>query len=116
MHKNFKMVRILRYFSSRNRLSGHICALLLGLVFWAGPATAGGPVVTDLERITGRFVGPGVTCPQFRLDSGETISLSGLPERKVPKDRTVVLEGRWQSYSTCMQGRDFLVSTLDPTD
>ncbi|MFW2541898.1 hypothetical protein ACN2XU_04590 [Primorskyibacter sp. 2E107] len=69
----------------------------------------------DLAKITGHYVGPGVTCPQFQLDTGETISLSGVQETALQPGTPVVLEGLWQRMSTCMQGRDFrVVDILTP--
>lgn len=70
--------------------------------------------MTQLERITGSFIGTGAPCPQFRLETGETISLSGVYERDLPKATAIVLEGRWQLVSTCMQGREFNVTALVP--
>jgi hypothetical protein len=59
--------------------------------------------------ITGTFLGKGVECPQFRLENGEQISLSGtIPEHQVGDEAT--LTGRWSMISTCMQGREFRVS------
>lgn len=61
-----------------------------------------------LESITGAYTGPGVTCPQFRLDGGETISLSGDHPQMTPGERRT-LTGRWAMNSKCMQGREFRV-------
>lgn len=60
------------------------------------------------DTITGKYIGPGVTCPQFRLDSGETISLSGAHPVLQPGER-LTLTGRWAMNSKCMQGREFRV-------
>jgi hypothetical protein len=50
-----------------------------------------------------------VTCPQFQLDSGEIISLSGRPPELVAGAR-LTLTGRWTFDSNCMQGRDFRIT------
>ena len=61
-----------------------------------------------LETITGQYMGPGVTCPQFRLSSGETVSLSGSYPDLTPGQQ-LTLSGRWAENSKCMQGREFRV-------
>ena len=63
---------------------------------------------SNLETITGILVGQGVECAQFRLETGEQISLSGaVPEGAI--GTLFSLEGRWAMMSSCMQGREFPV-------
>jgi hypothetical protein len=73
--------------------------------------TGSGP---SLERIVGQYVGRGVTCPQFAMDTGETVSLSGVTVRDMEAyaDVKLTLEGTWWEVSTCMQGRDFHVESI----
>ncbi len=66
---------------------------------------ARGPETGD---ITGAYAGQGVECPQFRLDTGETVSLVHMPA-DIKNGETVTLRGRWQLASKCMQGRTFRV-------
>lgn len=99
-------------FTSRLRPSakGHIVAVVLICLvqaFFPGNATAMSPKAIS-ETITGAYVGPGVTCPQFRLTSGETVSLSGAYPELV-EGQTVTLTGLWAIRSKCMQGREFNV-------
>lgn len=68
----------------------------------------------SLERIVGQYAGQGVSCPQFAMDSGETVSLSGVTvsDMKNYTDAKLTLEGTWWQLSTCMQGRDFHVESV----
>ncbi len=61
-----------------------------------------------LDRITGQVIGPGAACPQFRLASGETISLSGAYPGLIPGAEHT-FSGHWMTRSKCMQGREFRV-------
>lgn len=64
------------------------------------------------EIIQGVLIGPGVLCPQFRLDGGEQISLeSALPEG-LAQGVPVRLSGRFLRASRCQQGRAFAVSGI----
>lgn len=87
--------------------------ILFFLVIIAMPGTAGKPDAvaanaTPFETISGYYAGPGVICPLFKLDGGETISLSGdYPE--LAAGQHFVLSGRWAEKSKCMQGREFHV-------
>jgi len=64
-----------------------------------------------LAEITGSYVGPGVECPQFRLEDGETVSLVAMPA-EIETGEPVTLTGRWPMFSKCMQGRTFYVRAL----
>lgn len=68
----------------------------------------------DLE-IDGEVIGPGVECVQFRMASGEQISLQGSPVLQLQPGTPVRLTGVFLRMSTCMQGRTFRVSAAqDP--
>lgn len=64
---------------------------------------------SGLESIVGTFVGAGVLCPQFRLEDGETVSLSGAVPAEITAGTELTLNGRWAFESKCMQGREFRV-------
>ena len=65
-------------------------------------------------EIEGEILGPGVMAPQFRLTSGETISLEALPPGTGPLEpgRRLRLTGRFLRVSRAMQGRGFRVTAL----
>lgn len=69
-------------------------------------------MLSEFEKIRGTYVGPGVTCPQFRLDTGETVSLSALSQPNLKPGDRLILGGRWMAMSTCMQGRDFRIEEI----
>lgn len=83
---------------------------LMGLTLVMAPETgyAGGAVV---ETVSGMLIGPGVECPQFRLDDGEVISLVGAAP---DQPGSYQLTGRWARFSKCMQGRSFQVQAVTP--
>ena len=62
----------------------------------------------SLVSLSGVFVGRGVVCERFKLDDGETISLSG-DYRVTGIDVPAKLNGRWAQISKCQQGREFRV-------
>lgn len=66
------------------------------------------PITPRGEIMSGTFIGPGVTCPQFRLDSGEQVSLSGVTNgmQVGVRYKLDAIEAR---LSKCMQGREFRV-------
>lgn len=68
------------------------------------------------EEIVGHYVGPGVTCPQFELETGETVSLSGIYDKDMSSGVQIRLVGSWSRVSTCMQGREFSVSEVRQSD
>ncbi len=82
------------------------------------PTSSMSKTTEPLEQITGQYAGRGVTCPQFKMDTGETVSLSGVTERDLADytDVKLTLTGAWWRMSTCMQGRDFHVETISVTD
>ena len=63
---------------------------------------------TTASIISGTSVGRGVTCPRFKLQSGETVSLSG-KKRGIRPGKRFKLRGKWAAFSNCMQGRTFVV-------
>ena len=69
------------------------------------------------QQISGTYQGAGVECPQFRLGTGETISLSGvsatsLAALTVAQGQPLILSGRWPGFSKCQQGREFRVFNI----
>ena len=70
-----------------------------------------GPELASGNTITGRVVGGGVECPQFRLQSGETVSLTRMPP-EIENGQVVTLTGSWPMLSKCMQGRTFKVASF----
>lgn len=72
--------------------------------------TAGDPT---FETIRGHYAGRGVTCPQFRLETGETISLAGINNDTLADGVLLIVTGNWQRVSTCMQGRAFRVERIE---
>ena len=83
--------------------------MLLGIAL---AATTGFGAMADDIVIIGVFMGPGAECPQFQMESGETISLSGqVPDHQVGDQGTLV--GRWAMMSKCMQGREFYVTKTE---
>lgn len=62
--------------------------------------------------ITGIYAGIELMCHRLRLDSGETISLTGNVPALEPGE-PVKLSGEWRSIRKCMRGREFRVT--DPS-
>ncbi|SEO23404.1 hypothetical protein SAMN04488103_1164 [Gemmobacter aquatilis] len=71
--------------------------------------------MTDLQEISGFYLGRGVECPQLRLHDGEQISLEGGDFSTVVPGDLVTLTGNFIMVSTCMQGRAFLVAGISET-
>ncbi len=93
-----------------------LAALLSAALFpWLNPAPANAstPMPAD-EIIAGEFLGPGVTCPQLRLNSGEQISLSGGDFRQTAQGTRLKLGGSFVRMSQCMQGCSFVVTAFEP--
>jgi hypothetical protein len=65
------------------------------------------------ETISGLYIGQGVTCPQFRSDTGEQVSLSGRTEGMTVGARYVI-QGSVARQSKCMQGREIRVVSFSP--
>lgn len=62
----------------------------------------------DVELL-GVVMGLGAPCVQFRVDSGETISLHGASPQEFQEGMKLRLSGQWLRISNCMQGRAFRV-------
>lgn len=74
-------------------------------------------VETDMpreERIAGKIIGPGVTCLQFRMKTGEQISLEGAGLRKIVPGTLLHLTGKFARASRYMQGRAFSLRPPPP--
>jgi hypothetical protein len=61
--------------------------------------------------VSGTVAGKGAPCVQFRLSSGETISLQSASPQNYEKGARLRLTGVWLRVSNCMQGRAFRVSS-----
>ena len=71
--------------------------------------------MSDAE-ISGVFLGMGVECPQFMIDSGEQVSLIGKRLDELTTGSKLVLTGQIARVSKCMQGQTFIVSTVTVED
>jgi hypothetical protein len=60
-------------------------------------------------ELKGEVMGLGAPCVQFRIDSGETVSLQGASPQEFQKGMKLSLTGNWLRISNCMQGRAFRV-------
>jgi len=100
----------------------YVAALLVPALAIAGPCPPIDipiTVETDMlqdEHIAGEIIGPGVTCLQFRMDTGEQISLEGSGVRGLAPGTLLHLTGKFARASRCMQGRAFIVSAAAATD
>jgi hypothetical protein len=66
------------------------------------------------DQINGTFLGRGVECPQFRVDTGEHISLRGDGLIPIAKGTPLTLTGQFLRVSPCMQGRTFHITRISP--
>ena len=66
-------------------------------------------VVSEVE-IRGIYLGLGVACPQFMIDSGEQVSLIGKRLDELKVGSRFRLTGLIARGSKCMQGQTFIVS------
>lgn len=76
---------------------------------------ANGGMPSAAAVIEGVSLGPGVECPQFRMDTAEQISLSGVDRGSslAMAGGRFRLSGRWTPMSKCMQGRTFRVTSIE---
>jgi hypothetical protein len=84
-------------------------AITLILALIAGQNAKAAGLNGNIE-ISGTVMGKGAPCVQFRMSSGETISLQGASPLEYKKGDTFKLTGAWLRISSCMQGRAFRVS------
>ncbi len=68
------------------------------------------------SEIRGIFLGMGVECPQFLIDSGEQVSLIGEKLDDLTTGIRFRLNGRIARASKCMQGQTFIVSAVNVED
>lgn len=68
------------------------------------------------SEIRGIFLGLGVECPQFMIDSGEQVSLIGDRLEDLTTGSRFRLTGRIARASKCMQGQTFIVSAVNVED
>ncbi len=98
----------------------HVASAFVAALCSTGGAFAGGlPQPTpeaglQLQEIDGEVIGAGVLCPQFRLLTGETISLESLPPATpaLTPGARLRLSGQFARASRCQQGRAFLVRDI----
>lgn len=71
--------------------------------------------MTNIIAIEGTTLGPGVECSQFRLSTGEQISLTGFGKNHdaAIAGHRLRLSGSWSEMSKCMQGRTFRVLSIE---
>ena len=86
----------------------------LSLLVYFNPSYAE-TIISNLE-IRGIFLGKGVECPQFMIDSGQQVSLIGNSLDQLKTGNTFRLTGRIARVSKCMQGQTFIVSTVTVED
>lgn len=92
------------------------------VLLWAASAHAGGDAGADiLEDETqvmtaptfhGEYIGRGAECPQFRLDSGEQVSLEAADLSDVTPGTRLWVTGEFARISRCMQGRAIIVEDI----
>ena len=96
---------------------------LVGIVLVTALCGVGGALAGGLPQpeaglqpqvIDGEMIGAGVLCPQFRLLTGETISLESLPPAALTPGQRLRLSGQFARASRCQQGRAFLVQDIAP--
>jgi hypothetical protein len=63
--------------------------------------------------LSGTVVGKGTPCVQFRMSTGERISLQSASPQVFKTGMKMRLTGRWLRISNCMQGRAFGVTKHD---
>jgi hypothetical protein len=64
------------------------------------------------DQIAGTYLGPGVECPQFRMTTGEQISLRGDGLDDLTIGAPFQMTGQFLRVSPCMQGRAFHITSL----
>ncbi|MDP3961123.1 MAG: hypothetical protein Q8Q26_13875 [Pseudorhodobacter sp.] len=98
----------------------HVASAFVAALCGVGGAFAGGlPQPTpeaglQPQVIDGEVIGAGVLCPQFRLLSGEAISLESLPPAApaLTPGARLRLSGQFARASRCQQGRAFVVQDI----
>lgn len=84
--------------------------LVLLLAANAGKPQAAEAGLDGSVTLKGEVQGKGAPCVQFRLQSGERISLHGASPQVFKKGMRLSLSGKWMRVSNCMQGRAFRVT------
>jgi hypothetical protein len=84
------------------------------LVFFCVPSYA--ETVMSKAEIRGVYLGLGIECPQFMIDSGEQVSLIGKQLDDLTAGNRFRLTGQIARASKCMQGQTFIVSTVAVAD
>jgi hypothetical protein len=69
-------------------------------------------ILVTQSEISGTFLGAGVECPQFMIDTGEQVSLMGQGLEDIHVGQRLRLTGRIARASRCMQGQAFIVAAI----
>ena len=71
---------------------------------------------SDQTEVKGTLLGLGIDCAQFKIDSGEQISLTGIDLDGRTKGDKLLLKGIFARGSKCMQGRTLIVAIATDQD
>jgi len=66
-----------------------------------------------MSLVKGIYLGPGVECPQFIIDTGEQVSLTGRGLDEFLPGQRLRLTGHVARASNCMQGQTFVVESVE---
>lgn len=83
----------------------------IAIIIWFGQPSHAETLVIQSE-ISGTYLGAGVECPQFMIDTGEQVSLMGQGFEKIEVGQRLRLTGQIARASKCMQGQAFIVTTV----
>lgn len=65
------------------------------------------------EMLSGVVIEGGIVCPMLKLESGETVSLTGVTSQHAPVGNTLNARGNFIRYSNCQQAaRTFRVEEI----
>ena len=109
------MLDLKRKMAIKRKFMTAICSYcFVFITFYSIPSYA--ETVLSEAEIRGVYLGVGVECPQFMIDSGEQVSLIGKRLDELTTGSKFLLTGRIARVSKCMQGQTFIVSTVTVED